>query len=370
MRDANAPLLEQQVVGYGIQLCRVLQYLHTHNPPIIFRDLKPSNIMRTPEGVMKLIDFGVARTYKANRRKDTIAMGSAGYAPPEQYGTKQTDARSDIYALGATLLHVLTNLPPVPLQTPAPGSIRRQNPSVDTQTEEVIIKAMALDREQRFASCAEMEGALMRCLDGPYVDPTVLVAPPPPAAPVHIPTPEVTVATERVLSNAQTAPASSRPTASVPTQIAPVIANNPVVAPQLVPDGIACARCGRVNKKGARFCAACGAPLAGLPTPRLMINSPRGSLELKLEHMPSRIGRRDPRQNHYPEVDLAEYDRGIASRHHATIARDGDHYTVMDLGSTNGTMLNGVLLPPKQPKTLRQGDRIKVGEVEMEFRWS
>lgn len=182
VHEANAPLLEQQVLGYGIQLCRVLHYLHSCDPPIIYRDLKPSNIMLTPTGVLKLIDFGVARTHKKGKSKDTIAMGSAGYAPPEQYGKGQTDARSDVYALGATLLHLLTNLPPVPLQTPQPGSIRKFNPSVDTGTEGVIIKAMSLQREQRFASCAEMEQILLRCLDGPYADPTAQAAPPPPPA--------------------------------------------------------------------------------------------------------------------------------------------------------------------------------------------
>jgi pSer/pThr/pTyr-binding forkhead associated (FHA) protein len=101
-----------------------------------------------------------------------------------------------------------------------------------------------------------------------------------------------------------------------------------------------------------------------------VVSSPRGSWEMKLERLPCRIGRRDPRQNHYPELDLAEYDRGIASRHHATIQRDGDYYTLVDLGSTNGTMVNGVLVPPRQPQRLRQGDRIKVGEVEMEFRYA
>src|ERR671923_52691 len=94
-----------------IYVARVLHSLHTRQPPIIYRDLKPSNIMLTPEGVLKLIDFGVARTYKARKSKDTVAMGSAGYAPPEQYGKGQTDARSDVYALGATLLHLLTNMP-------------------------------------------------------------------------------------------------------------------------------------------------------------------------------------------------------------------------------------------------------------------
>src|SRR6476659_1927952 len=152
IRETNAPLLEQQVLGYGIQVALVLHYLHTRTPPIIYRDLKPSNIMLTPDGVLKLIDFGVARTYKARKSKDTVAMGSAGYAPPEQYGKGQTDARSDVYALGATLLHLLTNMPPIPLQTPSAASIRKLNPSVDSQTERVIIKAMALDPNQRYKS--------------------------------------------------------------------------------------------------------------------------------------------------------------------------------------------------------------------------
>lgn len=346
IHEANAPLLEQQVLGYGIQLCRVLHYLHSSDPPIIYRDLKPSNVMLTPSGVLKLIDFGVARTHKKGKSKDTIAMGSAGYAPPEQYGKGQTDARSDVYALGATLLHLLTNLPPVPLQTPQPGSIHKLNPSVDSHTEAVIIKAMSLQREQRFASCAEMEQALVRCLDGPYVDPTAQVS----AVPAT--------------NSAAVQPPGPRQ-APPPPPAAPI---QQPVAP--VDDGTACARCGRVNKGRARFCAGCGAPLSEPPKPRLHITSPHRSWELPIDRLPVRIGRRDPRQNHYPELDLAEHDRGIASRHHATIQRDGDFYTLTDLGSTNGTMLNNTLIVPRVPQRLSQGDRIKIGEVEIEFRWS
>ena len=378
MRDANAPLLEQQVVTYGIQLCRVLTYLHTHNPPIIFRDLKPSNIMLTPDGVLKLIDFGVARTYKKTKSKDTIAMGSAGYAPPEQYGKGQTDARSDIYALGATLLHLLTNLPPVPLQTPAPGSISRINPSVDAVTEQVIIKAMALNRDERYATTAELEQSFVAQLDGPYVDPTTRAPAPPPVAPLTVlgeERPPVPTAPPRPPIALPVAPPTMAPTLAVggPPPSAPALpvtqshATNGAVTEI---GGATCPRCGRVNKPGARFCATCGTPLAGPPVARLVVSSPRGSWEMKLDRLPCRIGRRDPRQNHYPELDLAEYDRGIASRHHATIQRDGDFYTLVDLGSTNGTMLNGVLVPPRQPQRLRQGDRIKIGEVEMEFRYA
>jgi serine/threonine protein kinase len=361
MRETNAPLLEQQVLGYGIQIARVLHYLHTRTPPIIYRDLKPSNIMLTPDGVLKLIDFGVARTYKVRKSKDTVAMGSAGYAPPEQYGKGQTDARSDVYALGATLLHLLTNMPPIPLQTPAPGSIRRFNPSVDDQTESVIIKAMAADQGTRFQSTEEFEQALMRCLDGPYLDPTVRATPPPPVQPAAAPV----VATLPV-GQYQPQGATPRPQASPPVTAIPPSVGLP---PPMV-GGVTCNRCGRVNKAGARFCAGCGAPLGPPPVARLLITSPRGSWEQKLDRLPMRIGRRDPRQNHYPELDLAEHDRGIASRNHAVIDRDGDYYRLTDLGSTNGTLLNGALVPQRTPQRLRPGDRIKVGEVEMEFRGS
>jgi serine/threonine protein kinase len=348
LHEANAPLLEQQVLSYGIQVARVLHYLHTRTPPIIYRDLKPSNIMVTPEGVLKLIDFGVARTYKARKAKDTIAMGSAGYAPPEQYGKGQTDSRSDVYALGATLLHLLTNMPPIPLQTPAPGSIRKMNPSVDAQTEQVLIKAMALDPNQRHKSAAEFERALARRLDAPYVDPTLRATPPPPIVALPAPTATTTVP-------------------AVPIQPPPVAA--PIAAEPAPQGSIACSRCGRLNKPGARFCAGCGTPISP-PVARLLITSPRSSWEQKLDRIPLRIGRRDPRQNHYPELDLAEHDRGIASRNHAVITRDGDYYMVTDLGSTNGTLLNGALMPPRQSQRLSQGDRIKVGEVEMEFRYA
>jgi pSer/pThr/pTyr-binding forkhead associated (FHA) protein len=123
-----------------------------------------------------------------------------------------------------------------------------------------------------------------------------------------------------------------------------------------------------VNKARARFCAWCGAPLGARPAARLRLTSRRGSWEQKLDRPTMRIGRRDPRQQHYPEIDLAEHDRGIASRNHAVIQRDGDSYAIIDLGSTNGTFLNGARLVPNMPRQLRSGDRLKIGEVEMEFR--
>jgi serine/threonine protein kinase len=368
LRDANAPMLEQQALGFGIQVARVLHYLHTRKPPIIYRDLKPSNVMLTPEGVLKLIDFGVARTYKERKKKDTVAMGSAGYAPPEQYGKGQTDARSDVYALGATLLHLLTNLPPIPLQTPAPGSIRKLNPSVDPQTEKVIIRAMDLDPSRRFTSAAELEQAITKCLDAPFADPILRAPPPPPVLP---PKPAPAVAPVAAPPRQAPAVAATAPVNSGPPRQAPAQQQQPPPVRPAVASGPPCPRCGRVNKASARFCAGCGNPLTATPpSARLRITSPRASWEQRLDAGPVRIGRRDPRQNLYPELDLAEHDRGIASRNHAVIQRDGDSYTITDLGSTNGTTLNGTLLNRHQAQRLRPGDKIKIGEVEIEFHWS
>jgi serine/threonine protein kinase len=108
----NRRLLLSEVFAIGLQLCTVLHYLHTQQPPIIFRDLKPANIMRTPAGQLYLIDFGIARYFKPGQAKDTVALGSLGYAAPEQYGTAQTTPRADIYSLGAVLHQLLTTSDP------------------------------------------------------------------------------------------------------------------------------------------------------------------------------------------------------------------------------------------------------------------
>ena len=104
----NGRLLLSEVLNMGLQLCLVLDYLHSNHPPIIFRDLKPANIMRTPSGHLYLIDFGIARYFKPGQAKDTVALGSVGYAAPEQYGKAQTTPRADIYSLGAVLHQLLT----------------------------------------------------------------------------------------------------------------------------------------------------------------------------------------------------------------------------------------------------------------------
>lgn len=150
----EGPQKESDVQDWALQICDALDYLHNQDPPIIYRDMKPSNIMLRPDGYIKLIDLGVAREYKDASKKDTISFGTEGYAPPEQYGKAQTDARSDIYALGATIWHLLSG--ETPSEYPLPD-VRTHNDEVGEGFAKVIIpKCTMLDRDLRYQNCDEL----------------------------------------------------------------------------------------------------------------------------------------------------------------------------------------------------------------------
>lgn len=153
-------LPQEKVIAWAKQLCDVLTYLHSREPAIIYRDMKPSNVMLKPDGNICLIDFGTAREYKENSAGDTTVLGTRGYAAPEQYGGKgQTDARTDIYSLGATMYHLVTGhnpaLPPYELYP-----IRKWNPALSAGLEEIILKCTQSNPDDRFQSCAELMYAL------------------------------------------------------------------------------------------------------------------------------------------------------------------------------------------------------------------
>ena len=159
LHSAAGFLAEDEVVGWAIQLCDVLTYLHSRQPAVIFRDLKPANIMVDLEGRVKLIDFGIARLFQPGKGKDTQIMGTPGYAAPEQYGTGQTDGRSDIYALGVTLHQLLTGYDPSlsPFNLPPARNI---NSGISPTVEAIIARATQPEVTVRFQMAEEMKQAL------------------------------------------------------------------------------------------------------------------------------------------------------------------------------------------------------------------
>jgi len=157
MTDGRLP--REEVLDIGMQLCTVLDYLHSCEPPIIYRDLKPANVMRTADGHLYLIDFGIARYFKPGQARDTRALGSPGYAAPEQYGRAQTTPRADIYSLGALLHHLLTGKDPalapfrfVPLHQP--------NGATADRLQSLLLQMVEIDANQRPASIAAVQQEL------------------------------------------------------------------------------------------------------------------------------------------------------------------------------------------------------------------
>lgn len=158
VRD-EGPQSEERVQNWMLQVCDALAYLHNQNPPIIYRDMKPSNIMLRPDGYLKLIDFGVARTYKLGQKRDTIVSKTVGYSAPEQDGGgEQSDARTDIYGIGATMWHLLAGEAP-------PGGhdypdLSEKNPQVGEGFKKIINTCTQLERDKRYQTCEELAANL------------------------------------------------------------------------------------------------------------------------------------------------------------------------------------------------------------------
>nr|MDQ5827052.1 serine/threonine protein kinase [Chloroflexota bacterium] len=238
---AGGPLPEQRVMVWARQIIDVIQYLHTQDPPIIYRDLKPANVMLV-EGMVeriKLIDFGIARLHKAGKTSDTEAFGTAGYAPPEQYGKGQTDQRSDIYAFAATMHHLLTNRDPS-LNPFNWLSIRRYNPGVSTRVDTAIMQALNLDPQKRFQSVEAFAQALG--LDGAYAPRSRPLQEPVAPAPAPSPTPSRSKANGQSKKKPQHTPVAPAleplPVRSVPamsTYAGPAVADLPIAASVAAP---------------------------------------------------------------------------------------------------------------------------------------
>ena len=330
---------EKTVTDWGMQVADVLEYLHSRPKPIIYRDLKPANLMIDGNtGRVMLIDFGIAR-WVSQQEKGVTAVGTMGYAPPELFSGRVQPA-SDIYSLGATMFHLLTGADPQdnPLlifdfsKNPRPRQIA---PSISSEMEQILMRSVEYKPEDRFRTAGEMRNDLA----------------------VHL---------EKLMSG--------RVSYGMPGQQL----GNETVQVQTV----YCGFCGGRIAADDVFCAHCGAkqPLAGMassglshparPTAKLVV---AGTTELDasflLQKESNLLGRTDPHSNIFPEIDLSRFDPETkVSRRHARIWLEGDTFLVEDLGSVNGTVINdSVRLAPRQPRVLDSGDKLRVGETTLHF---
>jgi len=330
---------EPTVTEWGIQVADVLEYLHTRPQPIIYRDLKPANLMiDSNNNRIMLIDFGIAR-WVNKKEKGVTAVGTMGYAPPELF-SGQADARVDIYSLGATMFHLLTGSDPQdnPLlifdftKNPRPRQI---NPALSSEIERLLIRAVEYKPEHRFQSGAELREALASHL-------------------------------EKLRSGQVSYGAPAFELGGDTMRVAIVFCG--FCGGRIAADDIFCAHCGsRQPLAGGDSSAALAQARA---TAKLIV---AGTTELDasflLQKDSNLVGRTDPLSNIFPEVDLSRFDpQTKVSRRHARIWREGESFLVEDLGSVNGTVINDMIrLEPRQPRALDSGDRIRMGETTLHF---
>lgn len=157
--EQNGKIDQDRVCHWAMQILDALSYLHANSPePVIYRDLKPSNLIVLPDDSIKLIDFGSARLYKINGSDDTVYLGTPGYAAPEQYGFGQTDERTDIYNFGMTLFHLLTGKHPLDTETALIGK-HFDAAGISNKLKQIILKCVAINPDHRYANTYEVKEA-------------------------------------------------------------------------------------------------------------------------------------------------------------------------------------------------------------------
>jgi eukaryotic-like serine/threonine-protein kinase len=342
-RLRNAPhgrIDEKTVTDWAVQIADVLDYLHKRPKSIIYRDLKPANLMIDGNtGRVMLIDFGIAR-WVAPQEKGVTAVGTMGYAPPELFSGK-VEPRSDIYSLGATMFHLLTGSDPQdnPLlifdftKNPRPRQI---NPGISTEMERILMRAVEYKPENRFRSAGEMREALALHLEK--------------------------LRRGEVSYGSSPAQQLGGETIQVETVFCGFCGG------RIAADDVYCAHCGMKQPLvGAGSSAALRAARA---TAKLIV---AGTTELDVSYTLQKesnlLGRSDPQSNIFPEIDLSRFDPETkVSRRHARIWREGETFLIEDLNSVNGTVINdAVRLAPRQPRVLESGDKLRLGETTLHF---
>jgi serine/threonine protein kinase len=246
LKAAGGKLPEDRVIDIALQVLDTLEYLHHREPPVIYRDLKPSNIMITPSGQVKLIDFGIARHFQP--LSSATMVGTQGYAPPEQYRGK-VETRSDLYALGATMHHALSGRDPT---TEPPFSfplLRKLCPQLNPALADLVSEALMYDVERRIRDVEEIKRRLLAIKNG--------------------------VAAAANGAQAASAAPQGQPQLQLPLKSPPPAATSPSSPTLLtVTDEIACPACTRSIPGDSRFCSYCAADLRTILALSNVVNDP------------------------------------------------------------------------------------------------
>jgi len=168
------PIEEEEVVFIGAAICDALSYMHSRDPVVLHRDIKPANVRITPSGGVYLVDFGLAKVMQGDQTTTTGARAmTMGFSPPEQYGAARTDARTDIYSLGATLYTALTGLTPEDSLAQTMDQleltpVRERNPRVSRRVAEAVEKALQVHPNDRWQMAAEFKNELLKAQSGRF----------------------------------------------------------------------------------------------------------------------------------------------------------------------------------------------------------
>jgi serine/threonine-protein kinase len=313
----NQPFPPATVVAVGVEICDTLQYVHSLPGQIIYRDLKPENVMWDAlNQTCKLVDFGTAR-FSAKSKKVTQGLGTEGYAPPELYSTRaDVTFSADVFTIGAVLYELLTGESPEPKLTPR--DFRGYDPQIPDGLKRIVLRALQIDPLSRYQTAAEMGDAL------------------------------------RALGMDEAGPSLEAVGGGRATNLHPLLS-------------CFCPNCGAVPRtERALFCGKCRAPIHTVMLRVLPRNAPPTLLYLQKEE--AILGRTDPDTGVFPDIDLSRFDTGrYVSRRHAIIRRDGTKFYLTPNETLNPTRVDGFVVSPNTTVPLQDGARLEFADLVSNF---
>jgi serine/threonine protein kinase len=318
-KNNSQPMVADYVVPIGVDLCGVIDYLHRLPSQIIYRDLKPDNVMWDAVNKrVRLIDFGTAR-FSSNNKKVTVALGTPGYAPPELFKkTEEVSFAADVYTIGATLYELLTGVAPYDVSPMEVRNFRGYDPKIPIKLQEIVLRALKLKASERFQTASEMAAAL------------------------------------------QALPGYS---AAQPLELSRARNPYPILC-------CFCPQCGNPPRQElSTFCPKDGKVFhAAILKVMTSNNSELRSMDLFINGDRALVGRMDSDENIFPDLDLSRFDDGLyVSRRHAMIERKGASYYLTHVGATNRTKVDGNELTKDRPVELKPGARIEFADLIANF---